>query len=470
MKKTWIICILLVLCLLFGSVAVPAFADESASGCYGISAPQALAGSQKLLESAKSVILYELTTDTMVYSYNADQQINPTGLVKLLTVLIALEKGNLEDPVQVYQTTLNTIAPGSVSAGLKADEVVSLRDLLYCIMVSSANDACAVVAAHIGGSQEGFAEMMNAKAAELGCTASNFTNPHGLTDPDQYSTARDLAIITKAALENPVFTHLFAVTDHTVAATNQSDERKLTTTNHMMRREHASYDSRITGGKPAAATTTDRSMICTAEIGTARYLCVVLSAKATVSQNGLVVLRYGIFEEVTELMNYARNGFEIRQILDDAQPMYQYPVENGQNDVFLRPSRNVSVVLPIDCDISMLTFRHTLDTPVCSAPIAAGQRMGKLTIHYGDLVIGSCDLLSAAPVRADGSTITDAQRLDVVHNAENKAWKKWLTYGMIILLVLLVIAVLVFVILRAMRNAKIRAQQRRRAREHKRSR
>lgn len=470
MKKTWIICILLVVCLLFGSVGVPAYADNGASGCYGISAPQALAGSQKLLESAKSVILYELTTDTMVYSYNADEQINPTGLVKLLTVMIALEKGNLEDSVQVYQKTLNTIAPGSVSAGLKADEVISLRDLLYCIMVSSANDACAVVAAHIGGSQESFVEMMNAKAAELGCTGSNFTNVHGLTDPQQYSTARDLAIITKAALENPVFSSMFAVTDHTITTTNLSEERVLTTTNHMMRREHASYDSRITGGKPAAATTTDRSMICTAEIGTARYLCVVLSAKATVSSNGLVVLRYGIFEEVKELLNYAGNGFEVRQILDNAQPMYQYPVENGLNDVFLRPSRNVSVVLPVDCDISMLTFRHTLDTAICSAPIAKDQRMGTLSIHYGDLEIGSCDLLAATQVAAEGSIITEAQRLNVTQGDGYKAWKKWLVAVFVILLVLAVIAVLVFVVLRVMRNAKIRAQQRRRARERKRSR
>ena len=96
--------------------------------------------------------------------------------------------------------------------------------------------------------------------------------------------------------------------------------------------------------------------------------------------------------------------------------------------------------------------------------------MGTLTIHYGDLVIGSCDLLAAAPVEAAGSTITDAQCLDVAQNDGDKGWKKWLTYGMIILLVLLAIAVVVYVILRAMRNAKIRAQQRRRAREHKRSR
>lgn len=470
MKKRWSICILLALCVLFCSTGTPAFAESSQSGCHGISAVQALDGSRKVLETAQSVILYELNTDTMVYSYNADKQINPTGLVKLLTVLVALEKGNLNDQVRVYQTTLNTITPGSVSAGLKADEVLTLRDLIYCIMVSSANDACAVVAAHLGGNQAGFVEMMNAKAAELGCTGSNFTNAHGLTDPNQYSTARDLAIITKAALEDPLFTQLFAVTDHTIPATNQSEERKLTTTNLMMRAGHANYDARITGGKPAAATTTDRSMICTAEIGTARYLCVVLSATGTVSDNGLVILRYGVFEEVQALMNYAQDGFAVRQILDDAHPMYQYPVVNGQNDVFLQPSRDLSVVLPIDCDSSMLSFRHALDTASCNAPIAQGQKLGTITICYGDLVMGSCDLLAAAPVKAAGSTITEAERLDLVEDDGNGAFKKWLSYGLLILLAGLVVAAMVYLIVRGRRNDKIRARQRRRARERKRSR
>lgn len=470
MKKRWILCILLVLSLLLGSGITPVLADGSQAGCYGISATQSLAGSGKVLDTAKSVILYELNTDTMVYSYNPDQRINPTGLVKLLTVLVALEEEDLDQQVRVYQTTLNTITPGSVSAGLKAEEVLTLRELIYCIMVSSANDACAVLAAHLGGNQAGFVEMMNEKAAALGCTGSNFTNPHGLTDPEQYSTARDLAIITKAALENPLFVQLFGVTEYTVPATNKADERKLTSTNHMMRPQHASYDSRITGGKPAAATNTDRSMICTAEIGTARYLCVVIGAKGTVSDNGLVILRYGIFEEVQALMNYAKDGFVVRQILDDGQTMYQYPVGNGQNDVFLRPSRDVSVVLPIDCDISSLTFRQTVDTAGCNAPIAQGQKMGSLTICYGQIVLGSCDLLAATAVEAAGSTITQAERLDVADGGANAKWKKWLVNGLLILVLTAVLVTIVYVAARMMRNAKIRKQQRRRARERKRSR
>lgn len=470
MKKRCIICMFLALCILLGLAGLPASAENSGDSCYGLDANRALDGSKKVLESAQAVMLYELNTDTMVYSYNVDKQINPTGLVKLLTVLIALEEGNLDDMVPVYQSTLNTVAIGAVSAGLKADEELTLRDLLYCIMVSSANDACAVVAAYLGGNQAGFVEMMNAKATELGCTASNFANAHGLADSAQYSTVRDLAIITKAALENPLFCEMFAVTGYTVPATNKSDERVLNTTNNMMRHGMEHYDPRVSGGKPAAATTKDRSMICTAEVGSARYLCIVMNAKATISDNGLVILRYGIFEEVSALLNYAEDGFEVRQILDDSQVMYQYTVDNGQNDVLLRPAVDKSVVLPKDCDVSKLKFDHTLLSSACNAPIRLGDKMGTITISYGDLMVGQCDLLAMNSVEPAGTTITDAERMDVVTTDPNARWKQWVRYGLVILAALLVVGVVIYMLIRGLRNAKIRAQQRRRARKHKRSR
>lgn len=470
MKKSFPICFVLVICVLLGTLVVPAAGVNDAASCHSLGADVALDSSGKKLDTAKSVILYELNTDTLVYGYNVDRLVNPTGLVKLLTVLVALENANLDDIVTVRQSTLNTVAVGSVSARLKAGEEISVRDLLYCIMVSSANDACAVVAAHIGGDQAGFVEMMNSKARQLGCIASNFTNAHGLTDESQVSTARDLAIIAKAALENPIFSEMFSMTTCTVAATNKSDERNLKTTNNMMRDNLAQYDSRVTGGKPAAATTTDRSMICTAQVGTARYLCVVMNTKGTASEDGLSIVRYGIFEEMTALLNYAQNGFEVRQILDDSQAMYHYNVYGGENGVVLRPSRDVSVVLPKDCDAENLHFAHTVDMPLLTAPVAQSQKLGQLTISYGNLVIGTCDLLAMNAVAQQGTSILDADRLEVLDQEETNIWKQLLSYAAFILLGILVVVALITALVRGLRNVKIRQEQRRRARSRKRSR
>ncbi len=470
MKKSLPICIILVICLLFTSVPLPVYAANEGVSCHTLWADIPLDSSGKKLDTAKSVILYELETDTLVYGYQPDKQVDPTGLVKLLTALVALENGNLDDMVKVHQSTLNTVAVGAVSAKLKAGEEISLRDLLYCVMVSSANDACAVIATHIGGDQAGFVSMMNAKARELGCTASNFTNPHGLSSENQYSTARDLAIITQAALDNPIFREMFAVTAYTVAATNKSEQRELKTTNNMMRQSMAHYDERVTGGKPAAATTTDRSMICTAQIGTANYLCVVMNTKGEVSEDGLSVVRYGIFEEMSALLNYAQAGFEVRQILDDSQAMYQYDVLGGENGVTLRPSKDVSVVLPKDCDVQKLGFTHQVDVAGLSAPVAMGQKLGSVTITYGYLIMGSCDLLAMHGVAAQGTTITPAQRHEVTRQEKSDMLKQLLGYGALIVLGILILAVLISMLVRGVRNARIRKEQRRKARRRKRSR
>ena len=470
MKKYLPICIILVISLLLCSIPVPAAAANDGVSCHTLWADIPLDSSGKKLDTAKSVILYELETDTLVYGYQPDKQVDPTGLVKVLTVLVALEKGNLDDIVKVHQSTLNTVAVGAVSAKLKAGEEIALRDLLYCVMVASANDACAVIAAHIGGDQAGFVSMMNAKAQELGCTASNFANPHGLSSENQYSTARDLAIITQAALKNALFAEMFGVTAYTVPATNKSEQRELKTTNNMMRDNVAHYDARVTGGKPAAATTTDRSMICTARIGTANYLCVVMNTKGEVSEDGLSVVRYGIFEEMSALLDYAQGGFEVRQILDDSQAMYQYDVFGGENAVTLRPAKDMSVVLPKDCDVQMLGFTHQVDTVGLSAPVAMGQKLGSITITYGYLIMGSCDLLAMHTVEKQGTSITQADRLEVEGRGEGDQWKAWIGYGALIALCLLILTAVISTVVRAVRSAKIRKEQRRKARKRKRSR
>ena len=454
MKKVFCISIFLAFCLMISCIPLPASAAGDIT-CHGLKADIALDSPSKQLETANAVILYELNTETMVYTYNADKQVNPTGLVKLLTVLVALENGDLNAVVTVKQATLNTVAVGSKSARLKSGEEITLRDLLYCVMVYSANDACAVIAAHIGGNQEGFVAMMNDKARALGCTNSHFTNAHGLTDSAQYSTPRDLAIITAAALENAAFAQMFGMVSCTIPATNKSDARQYSTTNNMMLEKDRHYDVRITGGKPAAASNTDRSMICTAEIGTARYLCVVMSAKAEVSEDNMVILRYGIFEEMSALLDYAANGFEVRQILDDSQTMYRYAVEGGENGVSLRPSQDVFVVLPKDCDPDMLHFDHQIADKL-SAPLRASQHVGTLSISYGSLLMGSCDLVAMHSVAAQGSTILDAERHEVVRWQEKDFWTTLLSYAAFILVGVLLIFFTVRALIQRARGAKYR--------------
>ena len=393
--------LLIMLCIL--QWMPPAVHAVETGGCHTLQAGQALAGNGVYKGTAKAAILYELNTKTLVYAHNPDQRINPTGLIKLLSALIVLEEGNLDDVVTVQRSTLNSVSAGAVSAGLKAGEEITLRDLLYCVMVSSANDASAVMAEHVAGSQAAFVEKMNQRAATAGCGNTHFTNVHGLKDDKQYSTARDLAILLEIALQNQAFRDFFGVTEYTVPETNLSSARNLSTTNYMMDADSKYYDSRVTGGKPAAAATADRSMACVAQSEDAEYLCVIISAQARTS--GSSVTRYTNFDEATSLLNLGFNGYRIQQVVNTQQPFGMYPVSGGENNVVVGTDGDLYALLPIDCDMTRLQLVDYPDADALRAPVAADSAVGRLEIYYDSILIGEVSLLARHNVAPLGSTI-----------------------------------------------------------------
>ena len=185
MKKIRILSLVLSLLLVVSAMALPAQAaaiDHSVqNGCHSVDASLQLSEEGKLVETSKAVIIYDLISDTMIYTWNPDAKIYPASMVKLMTALLALENAELTDRVAVTKRALSYVEIGSVSAGLVAGEELSLEDLLNCMMAASANDAATVIAEYIGGTQETFIKMMNQRAAELGCTGTNYANAHGST-------------------------------------------------------------------------------------------------------------------------------------------------------------------------------------------------------------------------------------------------------------------------------------------------
>ena len=171
-------------------------------GCRTIEGRIPLGGSQKLLNTAKSVFVYETNSDTVLYGYRPDERLAPGGLVQIVTAMLAVENCNLNDVITVSTRYINELPLGVRHQNLRKDEEVTVRDLVYCLLLASANDAAVVLAQHVGGTPTAFIEMMNQRAVELGCTNTNFTTVNGLDDPNQYSTARDMARILGAAMEN----------------------------------------------------------------------------------------------------------------------------------------------------------------------------------------------------------------------------------------------------------------------------
>lgn len=163
---------------------------------------------------AAGLILIEADTNRILYEYNKDKRLPMASTTKIMTAIVAIENGNLNDVIEVSDNASGT--EGS-SIWLEVGEHMTLSDMLYGLMLSSGNDAAIAIAEHIGGSVEGFVSMMNNKAKELGCKNTNFVNPNGLYNSNHYTSAYDLAIITSYAMKNDIFREIVSTESKTIS-------------------------------------------------------------------------------------------------------------------------------------------------------------------------------------------------------------------------------------------------------------
>lgn len=414
-------------------------------GCHGLDAQLAMLGTGQLTDNVQSAFLYEANSDTLMYAWNADAQMYPASLVKIMTALIAVEQGNLDAPVTVTQGAVDSVPYDAVSADLVADEVMTLRDLLYCLLVDSANDAAAVIAEHISGSQPAFIAVMNEYANELGCTGTQFMNVHGLHDDAQYTTARDAARIMNAAMDNAVVQEIFATTEYTVAATNKSEARELTTGNSMMDKgSHLYYDPRVIAGRTGVTNDGTRCFAAAAESNGMRLISVVMGSESVYEEDGYTAISVGGFKETTTLLDAAFTGYKSCQILYAGQAMIQCKVAEGTSDVVLGPNVSLSTVLPEDISPADLDFRYTNNT--FTAPLQAGQQISSVQIWYGSMCVAEAELHALNSVKNVYSAEFEASQQET-ESGISSVW-------VVIFIIISVIAVL-FVLLRF--SGKIKA-------------
>ena len=416
MKKNSAICYLLCAVLLI-TVIIPfaVIADEAtdiaaAKGCHSPDAQFSLLSSaEPLVNNVRAAFVYELNSDTMIYSLNPDVPEEPASLVKIMTALIAIENGNLQETVTIKQSVLDTIPKGMVSAKLVADEVLTLEDLLYCLMVGSASDAAIVIADHISGNQDAFVQLMNNRAAEIGCTGTCFTNTHGLYHQQQVTTARDTAKILEVALENESFAKIFSSAYYTVPATNVSEERSLVTNNFLMSKDdtRAYFDERVTGGRTGVTQDGTRCIASTAEVDGMKLICIVMGSASEYREDGKKVRSFGGFPETSAFLDICFDGYKSVQVIYDGQVLTQCPVENGNNAVSLGVKTSVSTVLPKDFTAKQLSFQYTNQT--FTAPISAGDALSVVEIWYENLCVGEAQLYALNNVQTAGILVRDIQ-------------------------------------------------------------
>ena len=424
-------------------------------GSRTLDAKKPLADKDDYTGKVKAAIVYDLTSDTLVFAQDIDEKLYPASLTKVMTALLTIEmESDLEQMVTVTPDGLKGMEPGGSNVALKVDEQMSVRDLLYGLMVKSGNDAASVLAVHNSGSVEAFVEVMNRRAQELGCTGTNFMNPHGLHHDDHYTTARDMAKILKEAMKYPLFEEIFTTKEYTIPATNLSEARELKTTNFLIRNNGYPVvtDSRVLGGKTGNTSKAGRCLCTLAEKDGMRLLTVVLGAKATYGSDGYSFQRYGNFEETSALLDFAYKNYTTMQVLTPSQVAGQFAVAGGEHNAFGAISENMAASVPAGSDISAIRYEYTLNEPL-SAPVEKNQEIGVVRVWYGNTCLAQQPLRAASAVAVEKKPAGDASQ--PADDSEG-LWNKILTVALGVVAVLFVLVL----VIRARAAAKRRRRRR----------
>ncbi len=363
--------------------------------CYGISdEPEISAGSAVLIDSS---------TERILYSKDSDQKMYPASTTKILTAILTIENGNLDDVYTVPYEAISIIPSGYTVAALQVGEQLTVRQLLEVMLIHSANDAANVLAFYVSGSIDNFANLMNNKVAELGLKNTHFTNPSGQHDENHYSTAYDLAILMKYCMKNPTFRSLSNLKSCTIPATNKYEQRVFNTTNELLvydNREVASnyYYQYAIAGKTGYTTQAKNCLVSVANRENLELICVVLSVG--IYPNNLSAK----FIDTKALFEFGYNNYTIRKLRDKNAIAEQIEIKNGT-----RETKNLDLL--ISDDISALISADDLDTTFSpeieveenlSAPISQGQIVGKITYTIDDIEYSS-NLIASNSVKKSNS-------------------------------------------------------------------
>lgn len=479
MKKNQLLSLLLAFVLLFG-LALPARAEDAVEtteptvetapaetepqalapgltdSVIGMNAGRSLATQSDLALNDKAALLYEINSDTMVYAYNIDTQLYPASLTKVMTCLVALEHGDLDDIVTVSEEAVSDLDPDGSNVALVPGEEMSLREMLYCVMLASANDACPVVAEYIAGSEANFVQMMNDEAQRLGCTNTHFANTHGLHDDAHYTTARDLLRIFSAALEIDFFRELYGTTQYTVPATNLCGPRELSSTDLMKNdAETPDYlDSRVEGGKTGFTTPAGRCFMCTAQDGDLHYISIVLGAENEYLDSGAIV--YHNFMDTESLLDLGFDGFAFTQALSPEAPIGQAAVSGSVEKAVVAPQQSVTALLPVNYDTTALSTSLDMNSAALQAPLEAGTQVGTVRLSYKGICVAEAPLVTMNPVR---QSVISYLTTRAAGSITSSPWK---------LLVLVLFLALVFFGILLLRAMILRRRSRRRHRRNRR--
>lgn len=367
-----ILCFLLCFCLLLGAAPVNALASTNWPAGVSI--------------QADGGILMDADTGAILYGKNENQVYYPASITKILTALLVLENCDLDEIVTFSHDDVYNVEAGSSSAGIDEGDQLTVRDCLYALLLASANESANALACHVSGTREAFAELMNEKAASLGCTGSHFSNPSGLNDENHYVTAHDMALITRAAIQNPTFLEINGTRSYQLAPTRRSPEGGYVACHHrMLMRGDSLYYEGAFAGKTGYTSLAGNTLVTCASRNDMTLIAVVLNGHQS------------HYTDTKALFDFGFSNFQSLRAAD-----YETTYRSLENDmtiggmtasdgISLHMDSEGRVVLPNHTDFSELesTLSYDLNS---SAPAGA---IASVRYTCGGQPVGTVYLLSS---------------------------------------------------------------------------
>lgn len=427
MKKIRFFPIILLVCLLTAMLSVPAAAlTEPTTG-------------------AAAVLVLDRPTGEALYEKNADTRSNPASTTKIMTVLLAVEaiengEAALTDEVTAAASAFDGLVAEGSTAGIRSGETLTLEQLLYCTMLSSANEACNIIAEHLAGSVSAFVARMNARAAELGCTGTHYANTHGLTDSEHYTTARDMGLIALEASRHPLFMTLCGTAEYSVPATNLSGTRALTNSNALLT-EKSMYGAGFlydgaSGMKTGHTSAAGYCLVSTAERDDRELLCVVYGDATSAA----------CFTDSKTLLDWALDNYSYQNVLRSDENIASVDIALGTDTdyVNLRPAGDITMLLANDYDPNDFSFDIVVyalrDGKVLTAPITAGEVLGEVSVMRGGRSCGSVKLLAASSVELSRWEYIKSE----LHRTTQTTAFKLILFGIILIIVVYIVWVALY--------------------------
>ena len=415
---------------------------------------------------ANAAIVMDAASGQVLYEKNSQEKKYPASITKILTVLIALEHNvDFNATVTMSENAIWGVERDSTLIGLDVGEQVTVKDLVYATMVKSANECAYALAEYVAGDIESFAKLMNERAAEIGCKNTHFITPNGLHDEAHYTTAYDMALITKEALKNETFREIAGTLNYTVPATNLTDEtRPLWNGNKMINPAEPYYYEYCEGGKTGYTMKANNTLMTFAKKDGLELICVIMDCDGA---------KYA-YSDTKALYNYCYNNYVYYYPLSDFS--FESTEENAtdQNVILNNYYSSLDhdmIDLSVDKDYALL-LNKSVDTTQIEKTVtfydeAKDDQLGEITFAYDGEQIGSTPITSTTPSLS--SQMSQKKETKPTTSIWKTIGKIALRIGIVIgaLLVVLIIYLIFAAIVRNVKRNRRRRGYRRRSRRRK---